>query len=447
MKAMEDSENQHYLTPGQLRVGLYIHLDLSWLEHPFKFNNFRIRSQAEIVQIKALGLERIRYDPLRSDPAALPVRTDEVPGRALAEEAAQAAGSAQPDAVAEPGIHVQAPDEAEPAKDDRRSRLKALHHAIHECERRFSDVARDVKRIERDICVNPAKNLDEAQMLIRALVDSLLTEGEVVLHAMQPRAGAPDHYVHALNVMVLALILAKTLDMRCEEARDVGLGALFHDIGKTQIPDRVVLKTDPLTTAEAALLRQHPELGARLAAGMGFPEAVVRIILQHHEWCDGTGYPARLQRESIDPLARVVAIVNMYENLCNPANVNDAMTPYEALAHLFAKQRRKLDADVLMLFIKTLGIYPPGSIVELSDNTFGTVISVNPNKPLRPHVLMRAPKVPRDQPLVVNLGETASVTIARCLRPSQLPRDVFEYLAPARRICYFFRTESPECDS
>jgi putative nucleotidyltransferase with HDIG domain len=429
LSAMDENNANHFVTPDQLRIGLYVHLDLSWMDHPFKFNNFRISNKAEIAQLRALGLKRLRYDPLRSDEH-----------RRETEAADQARDVAPaPDIV----------DDAAPPEPhhttDRERRLQALHLAMHECERKFIETTREAKRIERDLRASATRAAHDAQVLIDDILDSLMTESEIVLHAMQPRPGAPEAHLHALNVTVLALILAKGLSILTDDARHLGLGALFHDAGKTRIPDRVLRKTDPLTSAEAALVRQHVEFGARIAAEIGLHEAVVRIIEQHHELCDGSGYPAHLKEAQIDRLARIVSVVNAYENLCNPPNVQDAMTPYEALAHMFARQRKRYDAEILMLFIKTLGIYPPGSLVELSDGGFGTVISVNPNKPLRPYVLMHAPDVPRDTPLLTNLGDVAGLSITRCLRASQLPPDVLRYLAPASRICYFFRPETPEC--
>lgn len=428
---MDKNNTNNYVTPEQLQVGLYVHLDLSWMDHPFKFNNFKIRTEAEIVQIRALGLKKVRYDPLRSD--YQPPEPEET-------------GQADTNAPTPSSVVDTAPPEVH-HPNTRELRLQALHLAIHECERKFTEATRETKRIERDLRVNPSRCAHDAQQLIDAMLDSLLTESEVVLHAMQPRLGTPDTYVHALNVTVLALILAKSLDILTDDARHLGLGALFHDTGKAQIPDRVIRKTDPLTSSEVALVRQHVELGGRIATDIGLPETVVRVILQHHELYDGSGYPAHLKDVQIDRLARIVTVVNAYENLCNPSNAMDAMTPYEALAHMFARQRKKYDSEILMLFIKTLGIYPPGSLVELSDGGFGTVISVNPSKPLRPYVLMHAPEIPRDKPLLTNLGDTAGLTITRCLRPNQLPPEVLRYLAPASRICYFFRTETPECDN
>lgn len=425
-------DEAHYITPDQLRIGLYIHLELSWMDHPFPFSNFKIKNEAQIAQIKALGLKRLRYDPQRSDcePAALPVSTTtSTASDATPDEPANASIPLPPQ---QPGAHL---------AQFRASRLQALHASVHECEQQFLQASSTVKRLEREILERPPKALGEARVFIDHIVESMLTEGDIALHAMQPTLGNTEQYVHPLNVMILALILAKNLDLSAEDTKQLALGCLFHDIGKAEVPDRVLMKmkVEPLTRAEIALLQQHAELGAKFAREHEIDGEAVRVIEEHHEHADGTGYPRHLKGESISPLARIAALVNAYDNLCNPPDPNRAMTPYEALSHIFSRQRAKFDHTVLKMMIKCLGVYPPGSIVQLSDNRYGLVASVNPTKPLRPYVLLYAPEVPREEGLLINLGDMPGVTIARCLRQEQLPRDVLAYLAPGRRICYFFR--------
>ena len=415
------------ITPDQLRVGLYIHLDLGWMDHPFTFSNFKIRNEGQIAQIKALGLKQLRYDPLRSD----------------CEPSVQA-----PAAAAASALPRQTPAVADSPAEEKEAfetqRLEELRQAVHECEQKFAQAANAVIRIEREIHITPPKSMAEARALVDSMVESLLTEGDVVLHAMNDRRGMAEQYSHSLNVTVLAMILAKSLDMSEEEVRHLAMGALFHDIGKSQIPDRVTRKTDPLTKSELALIHEHCLFGAKFAENFKLDPRVGLIILQHHECIDGSGYPGKLKGEEIDRLARITAIVNTYDNLCNPLDLAAAMTPYEALANMFSRQRAKLDPSILKLLIKSMGVYPPGSIVRLSSGDHGMVISVNPSKPLRPCVMLHLPEVPRKTPMLIDLGEEASLSITQCLRPSQLPKEALDYLSPGKRISYYFDKEPPK---
>jgi hypothetical protein len=178
-----------------------------------------------------------------------------------------------------------------------------------------------------------------------------------------------------------------------------------------------------------------------MAKQAGLPDRIAKLILQHHEHADGTGYPKRIKTEQTDPLARLLALVNVYDNLCNPNNTAIAKTPYEALAHMFANQRSKLDESLIKRLIKSLGIYPPGSIVQLSTGIHAIVIAGNPNKPLRPFIMLHDPLTDRHEPLIIDLREEPNINISICLRPNQLPPDVFNYLNPRKRISYFFDAE------
>jgi putative nucleotidyltransferase with HDIG domain len=424
---------EHLILVEQLRVGIYIHLDLGWMDHPFTFGNFKIKEESQIAIIKQLGLKTLRYDPLRSDCEPLPPAAPEPASvNPLAETPAETpAETAPPPTLSLP----------EQAELQRSGRLQQLHDAIHTCEKEFLTSANTVREVMRNLPAQPQASRQKAETLVSQMVDSIITESDVVLHAISGNSSKEETYVHSLNVTVLALMLAKSLNMTAEDARVLGMAAIFHDIGKAEIPDRVLLKTDPLTRAEQSLVEQHCESGARLALQSGLSERVTGIILQHHEHVDGSGYPRRLKETQINSLARLLAIVNTYDNLCNPVNLAGAMTPYETLAHMFSTQRKRFDSDILKLLIKSLGIYPPGSIVVLSNNNYGIVMSVNPSKPLRPFVMIHAPDVPCELPVVLDLREEPSLNISKCLRPAQLPKEVFDYLSPRKRISYFFQTD------
>jgi hypothetical protein len=114
------------------------------------------------------------------------------------------------------------------------------------------------------------------------------------------------------------------------------------------------------------------------------------------------------------------------------------MTPHESLSLLFAQSKSKFDTAILGAFIKMMGVYPPGSTVQLTDDRFAMVVAVNSSRPLKPRVLVHEPKVPRDEALVLDLEATETLGIRRSLRPQQLPDAALAYLAPRPRVAYFF---------
>lgn len=403
------SDESHYIHPDQLRIGLYIHLDLGWMDHPFTFSNFKIKDQKQIEKIRELQLGQVRYDPLRSDCEPLPP-TPEPEVKAIAEPAPPPP-----------------PSQPEPVKLKLRSeRLTQLRNVIEKCEKDFTSDAVTAREVIRHLAYKPKASRVEAEKLVYKLVNSAVTEKDVVLHAIGGSHGKPDNYVHSLNVTVLALMMAKTLDMSDADARELGMAALFHDISKGE------------ATHHQSYLNQHCEVGSRLALEAGLSSRIAKIILQHHENVDGSGYPHRLMHDQIDPLARLLSLINTYDNLCNPVNPAHAMTPYETLAHLYTTEFHKFDPTYLKLLIKSLGVYPPGSVVQLSNGAYGLVMTVNPVKPLLPYVMLYLPKVARETPVILDLSEQEGLSIAKCLRPSQLPKEVYDYLKPSSRVCYYF---------
>jgi len=182
----------------------------------------------------------------------------------------------------------------------------------------------------------------------------------------------------------------------------------------------------------------HCEFGVRLGKKLGLPPGILAIILQHHEMADGTGYPAGARLEKIAFPARIVSLVNFYDNLCNPTDLAQALTPHEALSFMFGQRRTKFDAAILQQMIRCLGVYPPGSIVSLSNDVVGLVLSVNPTKPLRPWIMAYDAKVPKEEAILLNLEQETELVIAKALRPALLPPAIHAYLSPRQRITYYF---------
>lgn len=424
------STNTCTIDVNQLRVGLYIHLDLGWMDHPFTLSNFKLNDEDQIQKIKKIGLKTLRYDPKRSDCAPLP----EV-------EAKLRVVQNKPEELVEAEVAVASiTEQASPVVDMKQLRCKQLHHAIDESEKKFVIASDTVKNIQRNIQTAPKACLEQATVLVNSIVNSALSEGDIAIHALNGNRSSDAHYQHALNVTVIAMILAKSIQMSKEDAQLLGLSTILHDIGKAKISDKILLKKEKLTHAEMLHYQQHSELGAQMVKDLGLPSRMARVVMQHHEFADGTGYPAGLKTEQTDPLARIVVLANNYDKLCNPVNVAEAKTPYESLAYMFAHQRSKFDEHLLKRLIKSLGVYPPGSIVKLSNEQYATVISVNPNHPLKPYVKLLQ-KVEDTDAQIVDLRDEKNINITACLKPAQIPSEVLKHLNARKKVSYFIDQE------
>jgi putative nucleotidyltransferase with HDIG domain len=409
------SEPNAYISPDQLCVGLYIQLDLAWWEHNFAFNNFKIKDSGQIKSLRALGLQRLRYDPERSDCEPLPLN-DRTP---IIEPSAPANLTPQQQAA---GVRAE--------------KLKALRKRLAQVDRRFIQAGQQIKALNQTLRSRPEEALKQAGEIVGGMVDTLLTGSGAVLHSINSKA-AEEHYYHALNVTTLSLLLGRQLGLNSEDCHTLGLGALLHDIGKLQIPSKVLLKNEPLTRPEQQLLQLHCEFGLRIGQKLMFDDEVLRIIHEHHEYCDGSGYPRQLHEAGIARLSRLMCITNHFDNLCNPLNPRNALTPHEALALMFKHQQSRFDAVALKAFIRVMGVYPPGSLVALDDERFGIVLGMNPSTPLKPTLIVYDETIPKAEALIVDLEQEPMLSIAACMRPTQLPPAALEYLNPRQQVSYF----------
>jgi putative nucleotidyltransferase with HDIG domain len=410
----------------QLRIGLYVFLDLNWFQHPFAFSHFKIKSADQIKTIRGLGLKSVRYDPALSDSDSPP-----------------AAGSASTDATNEPSPFVR---QALEAKRAMMERIRVQREAAARIENAFVNTAKTVREVEKNLFAQPQETVHQATQLVKQIADSILCAPELAIHVMGDRLGGEELYFHSLNVTMLSLMVARDLRLPPEVIGPLGMGALFHDIGRKEIPNRILMKLEPLSQAERHLYEMHCQYGVEMGQRLGFAPPILAIIREHHELFDGSGYPQKLKGEAVGLLSRIVALANHYDELCNPLNIANALTPHEALSLMFAKLRNKFDPKLLQVFIRCLGVFPPGTIVQLSNGVIGMIATVNTQKPMKPMIVIYDEGIPKDEAMMVDLERETDLNIAKAIRPAQVPTEIYNYLSPRKRVSYYFDASQPGQD-
>ena len=414
-----------------LRIGLYIHLDLGWMSHPFALSHFKIQSAEQIATIRSLGLATVRWNEALSDPAVEP---------APASEPADTAAPAPADPAAGPPLAL-LPAEAPPSSQSvaQRAALDGDRAALALCEQQFNEAALALRAVHGQVIDTPDQARSAAQALTDALLDKMLGAGELCIRLLGEPAG-DRQMAHALNVSILSLLMGRTFGWPEREMKDLGLGALLHDVGKLDLPERVRQRDEGFTAAETRYYEEHVARGVAQARRMGLSAGALLVIGQHHEMADKSGFPLKLGSERMTPAARIVAMVNRYDRLCNPSRPHLALTPHEAVSLMFAQYQSKFDTSILGAFVKMMGVYPPGSVVQLTDERLGIVVSVNSARPLKPRVQVYQPGATADDTLVLDLESLPGVGIRRSLKPQALPRAAMEALAPRTRVAYFFES-------
>ncbi len=412
---------------GDLRVGMYIHLDGGWLSHPFPLSAFRITSPEEIATIRGLGLERVRWESQKSEvhDAAVGAQLP-VPASGAAARPAGVAGE-------------------DPAAALHREWLAAQRSAAQRCEQQYGEASKVLREVTETVHAQPLEAGRLTTALTQAMLDKMLAADEVAVRLVGG-GGADRSAAHGLNVAVIALLIARTLGLSAEEMLDVGVGALLHDIGKVDLPTRLRHAEDGFTAAEMNGYRDHVAKGVLQAQRMALSPGALAVIAQHHENADGSGFPLRLPADRLSLGARIVAIVNRYDNLCNPASRAITLTPHEAVATLFAQGRSRFDPPVLNAFIRMMGVYPAGSLVQLTDDRYAMVVGVNSTRPLKPRVLVHGQPGERTGPRapfstvtqLLDLEKQPDLGIRRSLAAAKLPPAVLSALDPRPRVAYYF---------
>jgi putative nucleotidyltransferase with HDIG domain len=282
------------IAPKDIKLGYAIKLPVGWMKHPFLTNKLVVESLQQLRIIQSLELDFVYFYPERS--SVVPESPTDTTDCSVTQELAD----------------VQLRTEMQLDKEQRIEQAKAHRRELQKTEKAFAQSMAQVRNLMTKVQGRPLNAIEDATQLISNLADTILSEDALVLHLIS-QAGKEQEsmYFHVLNVSILAMMLAKNLKYSADEVKWVGLGAMFHDIGKLKIPSQILRKTTALTTPEQNFIKLHPKLGLELLGlTQQFPTEAKAIVEQHHEYLDGSGYPAGLKTDQINKLARIVAVVN-----------------------------------------------------------------------------------------------------------------------------------------
>ncbi|WP_050932390.1 HD-GYP domain-containing protein [Vibrio harveyi] len=410
------------LTVDRIQPGLHIRLPLKWNDHPFLLNSFKIKDQEQVEMIRHLGVKFVYFNPEQSDASPLPANQPQV------------------EVTQDNTLDLEA-QKLWKEKQKRIEKLSAYRRRVIQCEKEFERSLARMRSVMTKIRNRPVDAVGEAQQLIDDIVDKLMCDDNVTLHLMNGKNEFEDIYFHSLNVAVIAMMIGRAKGYSAEQLKALSFAALFHDMGKIKIPTAILRKQIPLTEPESNYLKLHTKYGLDMANQIeDFPDSAKTVIAQHHELRDGSGYPEGLKGDEIDELAQVIIVANAFDNLCHTSIAAEQKIPYTALSHLYKNCKHLYKEENLNILIKFMGVFPPGTVVQLSNNMVGLVISVNASHLLFPNVLVYDPAVPRTQAPIIDLA-SKDIKIVNAIHPSKLPEKIKEYLNPRSRISYFFDSD------
>lgn len=330
------------ILPEELKIGMYVsELDRPWLETPFLFQGFRIESEQEIDAIRDL-CDFVFIDVVKSD--CIPANSQSVP--------------LSPRKRKRYKIERPAEQEISAAYNDYQGSLKAVDRLLLEIQdyQTFDSkpIRHHVTRCASSIVRNPA-----ALMWLSRIkhVDSYTAE-------------------HSLNVGILAMSVGRHLGYDREDLETLGLCGILHDVGKMHIDPEILNKPGRLTPEEMEHIRHHPDLSIKiLSQDESLGKTVLEAAHSHHERFDGLGYPGGVNASQLNEFTKIVTIVDAFDAMTSERCYSDAKPISEALKVLYENRNEQFDDDLVIRFIECIGVYPPGSIVEMISGEVGFVIN------------------------------------------------------------------------
>ena len=391
-----------------LAVGMFVsQLDRPWLETPLPFQGFLINSPKEIEQVK-------RY----CDYVYVDIQKGIAPAKQYRLSNGEPETPSKPD---NPYICLR----------------KLVYEKSHQFEEELPQAKKLYQGLSKVVCdvmdgLHKGKLLDVGaiKMGVNAMLDSIIRNPTAFLWVNRLKMSDSYTYNHLITTSIWSAVFGRHLGLDRKDLEDLTLGGLLIDIGKAKLPTQLLYKTERLTEEEFELVKKHVDYGVRILAKChNVPPAVLQIVATHHERWNGRGYPQGLREKAIPVFGRIVGLIDSFAAMTAPRPSSIGRSPHDTLSEFYENRGTYFEADLVEQFIQVCGIYPTGSLLELSSGEVAIVVGLEGTYRLRPRivVILDEEKHPYSTYRIINLSKThPELSVLKGLAPGAYGIDMEE---------------------
>ncbi|GGP26225.1 HD-GYP domain-containing protein [Silvimonas amylolytica] len=351
----------------QLTTGMYIHdLNLAWFDHPFVRNQFMLETLEDLAQIRATGLKELYIDASR--------------GRDVAEAPTLEEVQASTEATLLEALSKPAEPEPEP-------RVATLRDEALRAASIHKQADKAVRKVMQDVRLGRMVEIAEVEDVVDAIAGTIERNASAMLGILCIKNKNEYTFLHSVAVGTLMIAFAKSMGLDAETVRSAGVAGLLHDTGKMCVPDEILNKPGRLTEDEFNVMKSHPLEGWEVLRQLDDVDPIaLEVTLHHHERLDGTGYPHKLKGDQISQITRMASIVDVYDAITSDRVYHKGQPAAQVLRKLWEWSPNHFDPQLVQHFIRTVGIYPVGSLVRLHSGRLAVVMEASMDTPLLPRL-------------------------------------------------------------